>query len=311
MPALQIGVLAGSALQGGRLRQLIVGAGHSVAAMLQADESSAAALLAVDDQVDAWLISLPQELAAATALTQSLAQLQSPLIVDDDPGNGDLQPQWLRRISGKLQALAGELDAVDAGVAEAIWVLAASTGGPEAVREFFARLPAGLPVAFVYVQHINPGFEQSLVEMLNRHSEYPAQLGSPGSRLSRGTTTVISGDCQLDWLGNGVAQGVPGPWPGPYQPSINQVVANLGSRFGRRCGVMVFSGMGDDGALAARLLAQRGGSVWVQQPQTSAVDAMPQAALATGVVTECESPAELAMLLATRLRQTQMSDIGH
>ncbi|MYM63661.1 chemotaxis protein CheB [Pseudomaricurvus sp. HS19] len=310
MPALRIGVLAGSALQGGRLRQLIVGAGHSVTAMLQADEGGAAALLAEDGQVDAWLVSLPQELTLAKALTHSLAQLQSPLIVDDDPGSADLQPQWSRRITDKLSGLSGELDTAAAGVAEAVWVLAASTGGPEAVREFFARLPADLPVAFVYVQHINPGFETSLVEMLNRHSEYPAQLGVPGSRLRRGTTTVVTADCQLEWLGNGVAQGGPGPWPGPYQPSVNQVVANLGSRFGRRCGVMVFSGMGDDGALAARLLAQRGGHVWVQQPQTSAVDAMPQAALETGVVTECASPAELAMLLATRLQQPQASDTG-
>lgn len=35
-----------------------------------------------------------------------------------------------------------------------VWVLGASIGGPQAVKEFLAKLPAGTPAAFVVAQHI-------------------------------------------------------------------------------------------------------------------------------------------------------------
>lgn len=46
--------------------------------------------------------------------------------------------------------------------AHQVWLLAASLGGPEAVKAFMDALPGGLPVGFVYAQHIEASFESAL-----------------------------------------------------------------------------------------------------------------------------------------------------
>jgi chemotaxis response regulator CheB len=54
--------------------------------------------------------------------------------------------------------------------AEHIWVLGASLGGSNAVKEFLDALPKGLPVGFVYAQYIDARYQKTLIQTLGRHS---------------------------------------------------------------------------------------------------------------------------------------------
>ena len=59
-------------------------------------------------------------------------------------------------------------------VASCVWVLGAFAGrAGRPVKAFLDALPAGLPVAFVYAQHIDPRFEQSLCKTIGRHPLTP------------------------------------------------------------------------------------------------------------------------------------------
>jgi chemosensory pili system protein ChpB (putative protein-glutamate methylesterase) len=63
--------------------------------------------------------------------------------------------------------------------AEHIWVLGASLGGPNAVKEFLDALPKGLPVGFVYAQYIDARFQKALIQTLSRlgyHHGAPSTL---------------------------------------------------------------------------------------------------------------------------------------
>ncbi len=62
-------------------------------------------------------------------------------------------------------------------------------------------------------------------------------------------------------------------------------------------GVIIFSGMGNDGAASLRIFEAAGGRVWAQAPTSAVCPAMPQAALDTGLVQRSGDPAELALAL--------------
>ncbi len=64
--------------------------------------------------------------------------------------------------------------------ARQVWLLAASLGGPAAVKEFLDALPGGLPIGFIYAQHIDAAFETALPQAVGRHSQWhvnPARHG--------------------------------------------------------------------------------------------------------------------------------------
>lgn len=308
---LRIGLLVDTAAQLNVLRLLVNDSGHTVVATLQIKDFDAAGNRPELPTVDAWLVILPLESDRWAAVDTWLEQVQLPVIIDDgrhaDPTGVDFE-SWRRRVLKKLQQLHGaiNLERHPAGAAKTLWVLAASTGGPKAVTEFFQALPSQLDVGFVYVQHIDPGYEKSLVDMITRHSGYPAYPIADGDVLYAGATAVIAASHWVDFLSNGTVAVRAEKWPGIYSPSIDQVFANMARCFGARCNVIVFSGMGDDGAAGARLVHQQGGLVWAQQPANCTISAMPDAVIATNVVSAVGTPAELAARLVqcTAVAQT-------
>ncbi|WP_439133110.1 chemotaxis protein CheB [Pseudomaricurvus sp.] len=306
---LQLGLVVDSAAQLNVLRPLVAESGHKVAVSLLAENFASDLSNRQIQLVDAWLVILPLESPSWNAIDDWLEQLQLPVIIDD---GGDAAPggvnhdAWRRRVLNKLQQLNGSinLEQHSAGAAKTIWVLAASTGGPEAVREFFQALPDGLDIGFVYVQHIDTGYEQSLVDMVNRHSRYQAYPVADGDVLYAGSTAIVAGQQWIDFLSNGTVAVRPEKWPGVYSPAIDQVFANMARCFGSRCNVIVFSGMGDDGAAGARLVHQQGGQVWAQQPEGCTVASMPESVIAAGLVSVTGTPKELAAQLTRHIRSS-------
>ena len=92
-------------------------------------------------------------------------------------------------------------------------------------------------------------------------------------------------------------------WKGSYAPSIDQIAANAARIYRERCGLIIFTGMGDDGAASCRLIKQVGGKVWAQSPSDCTSDSMPVSALATGCVSLTGTPEYLARALV-QTRQT-------
>src|SRR5690606_12965885 len=76
-------------------------------------------------------------------------------------------------------------------------------------------------------------------------------------------------------LGVAGAQG----WQAPYRPNIDEVAEQVSGYYGGRAGIIVFSGMGDDGGRGSALISAGGGQVWVQSPASCAAVAMPEAVL--------------------------------
>jgi len=287
-------VLAEDQEQCQMLKRLVSAAGHETTLAALAGEANESVLASV---VDAWLIDV--DLTQYIGIEQWLSHLQRPVIIS---GGWELTPTsdahrfWGQRLQDKLQLLDGQINLLQCpdGATKNLWVLGASTGGVEAVRDFFSVLPAGLGVGFIYAQHIDSGHEQSLADMVNKYGHYPTYPVSHGGVIQANRTAIVANDLHIMVQENGTLSVTDQAWSGPYRPSIDQVVANVAVSYGQRSGVIIFSGMGDDGTSGARLVKQKGGRVWAQSPESCVVSSMPDGVINAGLAEVVATPEGLA-----------------
>ncbi len=188
--------------------------------------------------------------------------------------------------------------------AEHVWVLGASLGGPDAVKEFLDSLPKGLPAGFIYAQHIDSRFQQTLIQTLGRHAGITMVPYQEGAQIKTGEVMLapVEHEFSFDYEGRAVSKNA--AWPGPYGPSIDQVMLNVAQHFGKRARYILFSGMGNDGAEAAVKISQQDSTIWAQNSESCANSSMPDSIVATGHVSYIGSPRQLASQLVNYL-QTQ------
>jgi len=303
----RLGVVAASELGRHVLRKLLTDAGHPIACCIPPQQLAQA--LHVAEPPDAWL--LDDSAADNDDLLVQIAEGDAPFLILDEepPATHDAEfPLWQRRLLDKIEELTGSVGRLRGHepAPAAVWVLAASTGGPEAVNEFLAALAPDLPIAFVYAQHIEAPFDAVLTASLcRRHPHLLSVLCEGEQRLRCGQITVVPVSAQVRFLPFHRVVASRHPWPGQYRPAIDQVVAELARLYQNRCGVIVFSGLCDDGAFGSRRVQALGGKVWVQKPDTCISVDMPNAALATGAVSRQGTPAELAQALNALYRATR------
>lgn len=282
---LNVGVLASNADQLGEFIRLIQTAGHRACVSLDTSRTLPSDL----PEADVWLASSNQA-PIARALIDKLEASGAAIIFEED--GDDLLDEELaglsppekrqkraRRLAAKLQLLGqGSLRYFDSGLARArsVWVLGASTGGPKAVAEFLAALPADLPgVAFIYVQHIDQNTIKSLRQSVLQACSYEVCVVDIPTVLRERTVYITPPSHQVDLLDGGILTPVHKPWAGGYSPSIDQVIAKVARVYAHNGGAIIFTGMGDDGARSCKFMHFRGGQIWVQNSASCAVDSMP------------------------------------
>jgi chemosensory pili system protein ChpB (putative protein-glutamate methylesterase) len=242
-------------------------------------------------------------------------------------------PRWERRLFGKLKKLVGDPSqavgpSLEALMAEAqrpsrldlpaaladtplvageparqVWLLAASMGGPAAVKAFLDALPGGLPIGFVYAQHIDASFESALPQAVGRHSQWHVNPARHGDAVRCGEVVVVPITQELGFTDKGVMHIAERGWPEPYSPSIDQMMLNLAQQFAGMSGVIAFSGMGSDGSAAAAYVLRQGGLIWTQRADSCVSSSMPDSLREAGYSSFSADPRELAEALVRHLAE--------
>lgn len=245
---------------------------------------------------------------------------QSPVPVLLNQGGIGSSSIWQRRLVGKLKTLANrpvsdtgsiahhsrpELRVVHDqgnGKAGAHWlvVLGASIGGPRAIARFLQAIPDELPVALLLAQHISGVYQDLLAEQLDRCSTWPVTVLGEEQILEAGRVWIVPSESHIEMAKDGVARRSGKPWDSAHRPDINAVLTNVGEAFGKRCGTIMFSGLGQDGSLGCAAIAEHGGFVWTQSPESCVLAGMPEATLRACNVELSGTPEQLAHALATR-----------
>ncbi len=261
---------------------------------------------------DAWLIDVDDS-DAQQVLEVLSEHCELPLLVNEHVPNVnevEAYQRWHRRLLEKLELVAIPREYQHEEVLKntrenfsQVWVLAASFGGPDAVREFLQALPEGLPLAMVYGQHIEQNFERFLTKGIGGNHSYAIHLITSEYKLCAGEVAVVPVDRQLRFSSRGHVVGTRRSWQGQYQPVLDQVISDLARIYRSRLGVIIFSGLCNDGEVGCRVAKACGSKVWVQAPETCLSADMPNAALSTGCVSFQGSPEQLAVELAKQLQE--------
>ena len=309
---LKVGVICQTLVQQHHFRQIIESCDLTLGKSILIDQvlKQPESVDNLTNSFDIWLIDIDvnkqEEEDNWPRFEEWVLALDKPLIFGEgntfDAGS-ERFAAWCRQLKTKLITISGLLHVIEGQEkARHLWVLAASAGGPEAVKAFLDNMPTGLGIGFLYVQHIEERQHQPLVDIITRDSDYTSQLATHGDIIAADTVTLIPVSEEIKILPSHMVVSRFGqPWRGDYQPSIDQVVANIAMVGETQSGVIFFSGMGEDGVDGARLMARQGGQVWIQSLNSCASDAMPKAIDQTGVVNSTGTPKQLAKFLVTAL----------
>jgi len=175
-----------------------------------------------------------------------------------------------------------------------IFVLGASIGGPEAVRDFLGALPANFPVLFVLAQHMGEEFLELMSAQLAKAVSLTVRNPTHGERVSHGDVLIVPTTHRVQIDGEGVVTMAHLPEKTQYTPSIDQVLRDVADAFGDKAGAIVFSGMAHDAIEGSKYLKSKGGVIWVQDPDTCVISSMVDGAREAGVVEFVGSPQQLA-----------------
>lgn len=170
-------------------------------------------------------------------------------------------------------------------------VLAASTGGPPALRELLLGLPPRNAVVGV-AQHMPPPFTRSLAQRLSSGTAWDVREAASGMEAAPGVVWIAPGGGHLELVRRGgrvVLNVAPHDSSTRWCPSADRLFASAAAAFGPRLVGVVLTGMGDDGAQGCRAIAGAGGRVLCESRETAVIPGMPDAA-ARAVPGACRVP---------------------
>ena len=163
-----------------------------------------------------------------------------------------------------------------------VLVMAASTGGPQAIQTVLQALGPDLDVPVLVVQHMSKGFLAGMVGWLAGTCPQPVQLAVHGVQPTAGTVYVAPEEHHLLVTRAGKLALTTAPPVGGFRPSANTLFESAAQFYGAEAVGAVLTGMGDDGATGLAALRGRGAATIAQDEASAVVYGMPRAAVASG-----------------------------
>lgn len=193
-------------------------------------------------------------------------------------------------------------------------VIGVSTGGPQALARLIPTLPRTLSVPVLVVQHMPPVFTKLLAERLDASSVVPVHESADGMPIENGHVYIAAGGSHLQVA---MTRGVlslrhdDGPLENSCRPAVDVTLRSAAAVWGSRALTVILTGMGHDGLAGARGLHAAGGSVFVQDEETSVVWGMPGAIAREGLADRTLPLDDIAAaIVGTTDRSTTMSRTG-
>ena len=222
-----------------------------------------------EDQVNELMLELVRKVRAAAA-----AKVRRKAIGTQQKVAKEAGPRPLANINsaGKTQVLA----------------IGASTGGTEALRRIFERLPADTPGTLV-VQHMPAGFTAQMANRLNSISAMTVLEAQGGEFVEPGLALIAPGDQHLILrkVGNRFQVELRGgPRVSRHKPSVDVLFSTVAEAAGDKAVGVILTGMGRDGSEGMKKMHDAGAYTIAQDEESCVVYGMPREAVERGAVDE-------------------------
>lgn len=181
-----------------------------------------------------------------------------------------------------------------------IVAIAASTGGPQAIRLILAALPASFPLPIVIAQHNVDGFAQGMVDWLAGETPLKVELAAHRGTVAAGRVYINPTEFSMYVGPDGDILLGDKPPGQNYSPSCNTLLSSVAAAYRERAIGVILSGMGDDGVAGIQAIRSMGGSTIAQDAASSVVYGMNQAAVQSGWIDQVLPLDEIAPELIRR-----------
>lgn len=258
-------------------------------------------------------------------LEQLLEQKQVPVIINDVSAltinEVKISSKWNNQLLEKISVITGRdnwdndktttdimntttvVDICQSELAKNVWVLGASLGGPEALKNFLSGIPNDLPIAFIVAQHLGENFVSHLAEQLARHTGFAVMVAKAGHVLRHGEILIAPTEKRLVINSIGAVELKNIVKKTRYTPSIDTVIKDVVTRYKNNAGTIIFSGMCDDGVEGCKKIAAKGGQVWTQNSESCVISAMPESVANKIAVNISGTPEMLAKQLVSYIKR--------
>jgi two-component system chemotaxis response regulator CheB len=207
-------------------------------------------------------------------------------------GSGSIQNAAVERVAAPTQRSSGAPSTrrSRARPRATIVAIAASTGGPAALKDLLAVLPVDFASPILIVQHIAKGFVDGLVKWLGTDARLRVVVATDGETPSPGSVYIAPDGFHLE-LRRMAADTLrivltSTPPVGTFRPSASRLFSSVASAVGDRALAVILTGMGDDGVAGLLEVRRNNGIVLAQDEASSVIYGMPREALRSGVVDE-------------------------
>jgi len=269
------------------------------------EQSNGARVLVVSSAAADGAAATIQALALGAADT-----LQKPGVTNFDGRFGDTLADRLIRIGGSRRSSVNSSRVVTrrptAAAQEPVECLAigASTGGLHALTELLRDFPAEFSAPILITQHLPAAFMPFFADQMQSIAGRPATVARDGEKLERGRILIAPGEghIRLRKVGNDVRVTLDTtPAVTLCMPSVDPMFESMAQIYGPRGLAIVLSGMGRDGTIGARALADAGGEIYVQDAATSVVWGMPGSVAEAGIASVVLPPERIADHILARV----------
>lgn len=174
--------------------------------------------------------------------------------------------------------------------------IGASAGGIEPLKKLTSLLPSTGKAAFVVIQHLHRDYWSQLDQLLSLLTKMKVTRILGGERIEPDTIYVVP-EHSYALIEEGKLVLQERLAEELVHNGIDVFFKSLAEEAGGRAIGIILSGANADGAQGAKAISERGGTVFVQDPDTAKFPRMPQTAIQMDSPAEINDPEKLAKTL--------------
>ena len=183
-------------------------------------------------------------------------------------------------------------------------IIGASTGGPKVVLDIMKNIPGTDKAAFIIVQHMPVGFTTTFAERISWESKIKTKEAEDNEFIAAGKALVAPAGYHLvvekygGYLKTRLNQD---PRINFVRPSIDVTMCSAAEACGKDIIGIILTGMGKDGLEGAKSIKEKGGTIIIQNEESSVVWGMPKAVYEAGLADEVLSPPQIVQEITKRI----------
>ncbi len=189
-------------------------------------------------------------------------------------------------------------------------VIGVSSGGMNAMKMIFSRLPEDFSIPIIIVQHIGAQSNNTWIRSLNEGSHIRIQEAEEKDKITKGHAYIAPANYHLLIERDKTFSLTIDERVNYARPSIDVLFESAAESYKDKLIGVVLTGANNDGAKGLKRIQQRGGLTIVQDPKDAEAAYMPESAISMLVPDHVLSLSEIISLL-TQIDKTPTHEFIH